>query len=117
MEENEQIPGLIRNSNYMKELYDIKEEVIFSTNITKLYAHTKDKGLGIVISKINSLTLSQDNTDLIERIIKTVQMIEENLILVDNLWLEKIPNKAHSIYNTYLIYYLHIRISIVYCRI
>lgn len=96
MEENEHIAGLIRNSNYIKELYDIKEEVTFTSNITKLYAHTRDKGLGIVISKINSITLSQDNTELIERIIKTVQMIDEDLILVDNLWLEKILNKNHS---------------------
>ena len=41
----------LRNEKYINNLYMIKEEIIFSKNINKIYAIAKEKNYSLVIKK------------------------------------------------------------------
>ena len=75
----------------------IKEEVKFSKNINKIYAITKEKNFGVVITKILNVSLVS-NPNFKKRLISTVKLIEENLLLVENLWLEEINKDLYNLY-------------------
>jgi hypothetical protein len=84
---------LLRNTNYLNEFYDIKEVIDYS-NFTKYFGYTKDKLLSIIVTR---QALNDDETFL-ERIGKMVSLIEENVILVENIWIEQNQSPYLSIY-------------------
>ena len=96
-EEDKIILTLLRNEKYVGNLYMIKEEVKFSKNINKIYAITKEKNFGVVITKIINVSLVT-NPNFKKRLISTVKLIEENLLLVENLWLEEINKDLYNLY-------------------
>jgi hypothetical protein len=96
-EEDNIILTLLRNEKYVNNLYMIKEEVKFSKNINKIYAITKEKNFGVVITKILNVSLVS-NPNFKKRLISTVKLIEENLLLVENLWLEEINKDLYNLY-------------------
>ena len=96
-EEDNIILTLLRNEKYVSNLYMIKEEVKFSKNINKIYAITKEKNFGVVITKILNVSLVS-NPNFKKRLISTVKLIEENLLLVENLWLEEINKDLYNLY-------------------
>jgi hypothetical protein len=93
---HETMRSLLRTSGYLNELYDIKEVVYYSNDIEKLYGCTRDKLLNVVITKQNL----DINDVLAERIAMMIQLVEENVILVENIWIEEINtmnNKSNYI--------------------
>ena len=96
-EEDKIILTLLRNEKYVGNLYMIKEEIKFSKNINKIYAITKEKNFGVVITKIINVSLVT-NPNFKKRLISTVKLIEENLLLVENLWLEEINKDLYNLY-------------------
>ena len=88
---NDQIlQGLFRNNEYLSSLYIIKEEVQYSNTLSKIYAKTKEKNYGAIITKQSKIQLNSDIFK--DRLIKTVKLIEKNLLLVENLWLQESSN-------------------------
>ena len=75
----------------------IKEEIIFSKNINKIYAIAKEKNYGLVIKKILNVSLVS-NPNFKKRLISTVKLIEDNLLLVENLWLEELNKDLYNLY-------------------
>jgi chemotaxis regulatin CheY-phosphate phosphatase CheZ len=98
-EQDEVIQNLFRNDSYLMELYDIREAVNFSDEITKLYGYTRDKGLGVVISKqeINIQDENDITSDILKRIMFMTKFVEENIILVENIWIEENSNSMNNI--------------------
>ena len=96
-EEDKIILTLLRNEKYVGNLYMIKEEVKFSKSINKIYAITKEKNFGVVITKIINVSLVS-NPNFKKRLISTVKLIEENLLLVENLWLEEINKDLYNLH-------------------
>ena len=75
----------------------IKEEIIFSKNINKIYAIAKEKNYGLVIKKILNVSLVS-NPNFKKRLLSTVKLIEDNLLLVENLWLEELNKDLYNLY-------------------
>ncbi len=77
--------NLIRDENYINNLYDIREEMIVK-NMIKLFGYTKDKSLSIMITK---QIINMEDEEILFRIINMSRLVEENVILVENLWIEE----------------------------
>ena len=75
----------------------IKEKIIFSKNINKIYAIAKEKNYGLVIKKILNVSLVS-NPNFKKRLLSTVKLIEDNLLLVENLWLEELNKDLYNLY-------------------
>ena len=89
---------IIRNTEYKKEIYQIKEKIKQNENLYKLYGYNKERNLNIVITKIRDIS-EKENPNFLNRLLITTKLIEENKLLVENLWLEK--NKYNN-YNLYI---------------
>ncbi len=81
----------------MKITYIIKEEIKFSKNINKIYAIAKEKNFCLVIIKILNVSLFS-NPNFKKRLISSVKLIEENLLLVENFWLEELNKYLYNLY-------------------
>ena len=77
--------NLIRDDNYISNLYEIREEMIVKNTI-KLFGYTKDKSLSIMITK---QIINVEDNEILSRIINMSRLVEENVILVENLWIEE----------------------------
>jgi leucyl-tRNA synthetase len=79
------LSNLIRNDTYLLKLYDIKEEAVIGNNIVLLCC-SRDCNINVIINKQK---INLNDFDLAERILKLSKLIEENVILVENLWIEE----------------------------
>ena len=88
---------IIRNPEYKKEIYQIKEEIKQNEDLYKLYGYNKERNLNIVITKVKNISV-KDNPNFLNRLLITTKLIEENKLLVENLWLEKNKNTNYNLY-------------------
>ena len=88
---------IIRNPGYKKEIYQIKEEIKQNEVLFKLYGHNKDRNLSVVITKVMNIS-EQENPFFTQRLLTTIKLIEENKLLVENLWLEKLLYNYYNLY-------------------
>ena len=91
---------LIREPEYKKEIYQIKEEIKQNENLYKLYGINIERNLNVIITKVTNVS-EKENPNFIKRLLITIKLIEENKLLVENLWLEKM-NSKESVYNLYI---------------
>jgi hypothetical protein len=89
----EAIENLIRNENYLHELYEIKEQINIGSsnglNAEKFFGNTRDKCLNVIIFRQELPNSFFNNEMIIERIFQMTRLIEENTILVENIWIEE----------------------------
>ena len=88
---------IIRNTEYKKEIYQIKEKIKQNENLYKLYGYNKERNLNIVITKVKNISV-KENPNFLNRLLITTKLIEENKLLVENLWLEKNKNTNYNLY-------------------
>ena len=91
---------VLRNKEYKKEIYHINEEIKHNKNMYKLYGYNRERNLNVVINKIINISL-KDNINFEKRLLQTIKLIEENKLLVENLWVEK-SNSNSNRYNLYI---------------
>ena len=97
-EENENSLNIImRDPQYKKEIYQIKEEIKQNENLYKLYGNNLERNLNVVITKVINIS-EKDNPNFPKRLLTTIKLIEENKLLVENLWLEKISRNNYYLY-------------------
>ena len=97
---NNSLDFLIREPEYKKEIYQIKEEIKQNENLYKLYGINIERNLNVIITKVKNVS-EKENPNFIKRLLITIKLIEENKLLVENLWLEKM-NSKESVYNLYI---------------
>ena len=88
---------VLRNKDYKKEIYQINEEIKHNKNMNKLYGYNKERNLNVVITKIINISL-KDNPKFQKRLLITIKLIEENKLLVENLWVEKTNTNKYNLY-------------------
>lgn len=91
------IQSLLRNNQYIHSLYNIKEEIPFSKTTSKIYAFTKEKNFSVVITKETNITTLLEQS-FQARLSASVKLIEQNLLLVENLWIEEVSPNNYSLY-------------------
>ena len=100
-QENNFIYSLLRDKEYIDSLYIIKKSIIIDKNVEKIYGLTREKNFNIIITKYSNILLKQNSIEY-KRLTSTTDLIEENIVLVENLWLEEINDENSSIYNLYI---------------
>ena len=80
---------ILRPQEYKDEIYKINEEIKQNINSSKLYGYNIERKLNIVITKVMNI-YQKENSNLLKRLLTTIKLIEENNLLVENLWIEKI---------------------------
>ena len=88
---------VLRNKEYKTEIYKINEEIKHNKNMSKLYGYNKERNLNVVITKIMNISL-KENKNFEKRLLITIKLIEENRLLVENLWIEKINSNNYTLY-------------------
>ena len=88
---------ILRPQEYKDEIYKINEEIKQNINSSKLYGYNTERKLNIVITKVMNI-YQKENTTLLKRLLTTIKLIEENNLLVENLWIEKINTNNYSLY-------------------
>ena len=91
------IPTLLRNNQYINSLYIIKEEIPFTKTTSKIYGFTKQNNCSVVITKETNIT-TLSNTLYQARLASSIKLIEQNLLLVENLWLEEVSPNNYTLY-------------------
>ena len=84
---------LLRSNDYIHSLYNIYNVLSLNEKIEKIFALTKNKNYSIIITKYQNFDLNNN----INRIKTIINLIENNIILIENIWLEKN-------YNSYFLY-------------
>ena len=79
---------LQRDRDYINSLYIIKKVISIDNNIEKIYGSTREKNYNVIITKISNISFKDNPVDE-KRLISTTQLIEDNIVLVENLWLEE----------------------------
>ena len=79
---------LQRDKDYINSLYIIKKIISIDKNVEKIYGITKEKNYNVIITKVSNISF-QNNQNVERRLALTTQLIEENSILVENLWIEE----------------------------
>ena len=100
-QENNFIYSLLRDKEYIDSLYIIEKSIIIDKNVEKIYGLTREKNFNIIITKYSNILLKQNSIEY-KRLTSTTDLIEENIVLVENLWLEEINDENSSIYNLYI---------------
>ena len=77
---------IIREPEYKKEIYQIKEEIKQNEHLYKLYGINIERKLNVIITKVTNIS-ENENPNFIKRLLITIKLIEENKLLVENLWL------------------------------
>lgn len=77
------LESLIRHEDYLEDTYEIKETICFSGSYIKTFAQTKDKEMNVVITRAEIYR----RDDILERLCMMIKLIEENIILVENVWI------------------------------
>ena len=88
---------ILRDKEYRKEIYHINEEIKHNKNMTKLYGYNNERNLNVVITKIMNISL-EENPNFEKRLLLTIKLIEENKLLVENLWVEKNKSNIFTLY-------------------
>ena len=88
---------VLRNNDYKKEIYQINEEIKHNKNMNKLYGYNKERNLNVVITKIMNISL-EENKNFEKRLLITIKLIEENKLLVENLWIEKSNSNKYTLF-------------------
>ena len=91
---------IIRPPENKKEIYKINEEIKQNDNLYKLYGINIERNKNVIITKVTNIS-ENENPNFIKRLLITIKLIEENKLLVENLWIEKI-NPNENIYNLYV---------------
>ena len=95
---NNSLYTLQRDKNYINSLYNLIKVITIDKDIEKIYGLTREKNLNVIITKISNISF-KNNPIAEKRLICTTHLIEENIVLVENLWLEE---KDQDIYTLYL---------------
>ena len=88
---------VLREKEYKKEIYKINEEIKHNKNMNKLYGYNKERNLNVVITKIMNIFL-EENPIFEKRLLLTIKLIEENKLLVENLWVEREKSNSYTLY-------------------
>ena len=94
---NNTLYTLQRDKDYINTLYTIIKIINIDKNVDKIYGFTREKNFSIIITKISNVSF-KDNQIAEKRLILTTQLIEENIILIENLWIEETDNGLFSLY-------------------
>ncbi len=86
---------LLRPVNYLVEFYQIREKVEYNKNYEKIFACSRDQNLNVVISK---QSFDFTNKNINERLTNIIKFLENNLVLLENLWIteESIDNELNE---------------------
>ena len=95
---SEMIKSLLKEENYLIQFYTIKEKIEYSQNMEKIFAISNDQNLNVIISR---QSFEFENKNFNERISLILRFLENNLVLVENFWIEEdkssyIPNDIKS---------------------
>ena len=94
---NNYLYTLQRDKEYINSLYKIKKKLIIDKNVEKMYGSTREKNFNIIITKISDISFKNDQITE-KRLILTTQLIEENIVLVENLWIEETSKELFTLY-------------------
>ena len=94
---NNYLYTLQRDKDYINSLYNLKKVITIDNNVEKIYGATREKNYNVIITKISNISF-KDNPIAEKRLILTTQLIEENIVLVENLWLEEIDKGIFTLY-------------------
>ena len=97
---NDFIYSLLRDKEYIKSLYVIKKACEIEKNLEKIYGSTREKKFNIIITKYSNLTFKNNSIEY-SRLKSTTELIEENIVLVENLWIEETEDNS-GLYNLYI---------------
>ena len=67
---NNSLDFLIREPEYKKEIYQIKEEIKQNDDLYKLYSYNKERNLNIVITKVKNISV-KENQNFLNRLLIT----------------------------------------------
>ena len=95
---NSFIYSLLRDKEYINSLYFIKKSILIEKNIEKIYATTREKNFNVIITKYSNISLKYKSIEY-SRLKSTTELIEENIVLVENLWLEENNDENIPLYN------------------
>ena len=88
---------VLRNKEYKNEIYKINEKIKKNNNMKKLYGYNKERNLNVVITKIMNISL-KENPNFEKRLLIAIKLIEENKLLVENLWAELNIKNNYDLY-------------------
>ena len=88
---------VLRNKEYKNEIYKINEKIKHNNNMKKLYGYNKERNLNVVITKIMNISL-KENPNFEKRLLIAIKLIEENKLLVENLWAELNIKNNYDLY-------------------
>ena len=94
------IYSLLRDKDYINSLYFIKKSILIEKNIEKIYALTQEKNFSVIITKYSNISFKYNSIEFL-RLKSTTELIEENIVLVENLWLEE-NDSENPLYNLYI---------------
>ena len=98
---NSFIYSLLRDKEYINSLYFLKKSISIEKNVEKIYALTLEKNFSVIITKYSNISFKYNSIEF-SRLKTTTELIEENIILVENLWLEENNNEEHPLYDLYI---------------
>ena len=98
--QNSFIYSLQRDKEYINSLYNLKKSILIEKNIEKIYGSTREKNFNVIITKFSNKSFKYNSIDY-SRLKSTTELIEENTVLVENLWLEEVEENS-DIYNLYI---------------
>ena len=97
---NSFIYSLQRDKEYLNSLYILKKLISLEKNIEIIYGSTREKNYNVIITKYSNISFKYNSIEQI-RLKLTTELIEENIILVENLWIEETEENSF-IYNLYI---------------
>ena len=98
---NSFIYSLLRDKEYINSLYFIKKSITIEKNIEKIYATTRERNFNVIITKYSNISFKYKSIEY-SRLKSTTELIEENIVLVENLWLEENNEENILLYNLYI---------------
>ena len=98
--QNTFIYSLQRDKEYINSLYILKKSISIEKNLEKIYGSTREKNFNVIITKYSNKSFKYNSIEY-SRLKSTTELIEENTVLVENLWLEEIEENS-DIYNLYI---------------
>ena len=94
---NNPLYTLQREKEYINSLYTLKKVLSVDKNREKLFGVTKEKNFNVIITKISNISF-RNNPISQKRLIITTQLIEENIVLIENLWIEETNQGLFNLY-------------------
>lgn len=97
---NSFIYSLQRDKEYLNSLYILKKLISLEKNIEIIYGSTREKNYNVIITKYSNISFKYNSIEYF-RLKLTTELIEENIVLVENLWLEE-NDSENPLYNLYI---------------